>query len=64
MRDGDKVVIFAASFPDAEATEACIQIHINAVRKAHRQARLGYVHPRHLTRGLSLASLKEGKGVM
>ncbi len=56
LKDGDKICIFTAGFPKASGPQA-VSLELNGVRPADRHARYGYISPRYLTRGLTLASV-------
>lgn len=41
-----------------------IKLKLNCIRLARSNAKLGFAHPKRLTRGLSIASLKQGGGTV
>lgn len=71
LKDGYKMVIFSASFIANDGNEgdelkdtlskAKISLSYNGIRCAHDRSPLGYVHPRYLSRGLSIQSLRLGQ---
>lgn len=60
------MVVLNATFESNESasgidkTSSSMKLTVNNVRKARGQARLGYVHPRHLARSISVSSIKIG----
>lgn len=68
LTDGCKLVVFSATFAAKEnakspggADAMCMRLLCNGVRLAHRSARLGFLPPSTLTRGISLKSVVPGK---
>ncbi len=62
MRDGYKVAIFSAPIVSGEASKASsvVKIQLNCLRLASNNAPLGFIHPRSLSRCLSIKSLTLG----
>jgi hypothetical protein len=58
--------VFGGSFEvqdgDNGVSTACLRLSFNSVRLAHRDARLGYIPPEQLLRGISLKSVSSGTG--
>jgi hypothetical protein len=55
--------VFSATFEAIDGSKASImRLRINSVRKAHDRARLGFIDPIYLRRGLSVKSLKKSGG--
>lgn len=73
LKDGYKIVILSASFIPNDGNEgdelkdtlskAKISLSYNGIRCAHDRSPLGYVHPRFLSRGLSIRSFRLGQFV-
>ena len=66
MRDGFKIVIFNATFEIVEisskvAVKTIMKLSLNGVRKARGDAKLGFVNPKYLNRGIALKTIKPGK---
>lgn len=66
IRDGTKVIIFAATFicENEEFSKCQIRVRCNAVRRAHDSAPFGFVQPRRLHRGLSVKTIRIEGGVV
>jgi hypothetical protein len=64
LRDGCKIVVFSAAFVTQDnangVSSTCMRLSYNGVRRADAHARLGYVPPEHLLRGISLRSITPG----
>jgi len=78
LKEGDKVVVFAATFEESDdhpmslgggvetsghSGRTVMKLYYNAVRKARNNAKVGCVAPRYLNRGLSIASILTTGGV-
>merc|ERR1711871_79387 len=62
IRDDTKVVIFSAGFDSSTGDTTRMILKYNCVRKANDHARLGYVEPAAMTRGLSAKTVHRGAG--
>lgn len=56
LSDGCKLVVLSATF-ESDSAGCTVQLKINCVRKARNSAKLGFVRPAYLRRGLALSSL-------
>ena len=65
LKDGFKIVIFNATFEIIDsgskaAKKTIMKLSMNGVRKARGDAKLGFVHPKYLNRGIALKTIKPG----
>jgi hypothetical protein len=62
LQDGYKIIVFTAPITAGDSLQCggTVKLHGNSVRLAHAGAPLGFVNPRHLSRGLSLKSILPG----
>lgn len=67
MQDGDKIIVFGGSFTTTDNSTGksftCLRLMFNGVRKAHMNAKLGYLSPSYLLRGISIKSIRSGKNM-